>query len=190
MSGPLVLLTAALLAIAAAAFGDDGARLIIRAEPAVADIGPLPADRRLIRLPDLEFPLLIEPHCAADLRVESVSISVADTRRSYGARKFDTNMLLKTTIRVPRRQIGPLAVDRFCLADGDGENEHSARIPGAFTANVSLRCANDIRQSISYETLALEVRLLCKTAEGANTDSADDQVDDQESESPSSLTRF
>ena len=182
MRGPLVLLSTTLLAITGATRGNDDIQPIARAEPVSVEIAPQPAGRRLIRLPSLEFTLQIEPRCEADTRVASVSISVADTRRTYDAAQFDKQPRLETSINIPQRQIGPLSIGQFCIASDDlQEAGQVMRVPDALTAQVSLRCANDAGQSIIYETLALEVRLLCQTV---NDDGSNDQ------ESSASMSRF
>lgn len=164
MCGRLVLFSALILALAGPARGDEARRPIARAGPALAEISAQPAGSRLVRLPSLEFPFSIEPRCEAGTRLVSVSISIADTQKSFVAADFAEGPLLETTMLLPQRQLGPLATGQFCAADGLGPDDAKVlRIEDAFTASVSLRCANDARQTMNFETLPLEVRLSCKT---------------------------
>ena len=185
MRGPLVLAIILILATAAPSGADD-APPIIRAKPAVVEMTADPNRRRLTRLPSLEFPLRIEPRCAPDAHIRWLSISVADTRYNYDASDFDEQPVLDTTLSVPGRQIGPIAIEPFCPYD-DPKSDSGVRIPDAITANVSLLCATDAKESMIYESIALEVSLRCKPADDTS-DVGDDLEDDQESSS--SMTRF
>ena len=55
-------------------------RLIVESEAAMAAISLQDNGRRLIRLPELDFPMRIDAHCGRGGIAESLSISVADTR--------------------------------------------------------------------------------------------------------------
>ena len=164
---------------------DDGIQPSVVAEPARVAIDVLPAGRRLIRLPSLEFRLRIEPRCDPELQIQSVSISVADTHKTYDAADFAETSMLETTLRLPGRQIGPLAVDAFCESPS---GPASTRVAEALSANVSLRCANDSRQAVNYENLALDVLLTCSANEPVEPRL--DRETENGQESPSSTTRF
>ena len=158
--------------------------------PAEVTIEPLPAGRRLIRLPGTEFPLRLKPICATGLKFDSLSIGIADTRKTFGPDEFGTETVLETSLRIPGRQIGPIAVDEFCLAAA--ESAATMSIIDALTANVSVRCSNESEQAVHYDALALEIRLVCSSqdvpAEPDSVSAAEDPADqDQDASSP---TRF
>ena len=145
-------------------------------EPATVEITAQPAGRRLIQLPALEFSLTIEPQCESDMYVESISISVADTRATVTVAEPD-QAVLTTTLTLPRHQAAPLAVVNFCQTAADQSQSQSQSsqellVRDAFTAHLSLRCSNDERQSIVYASQALDLVLRCKSADqGPSADS-------------------
>lgn len=163
MRGTIITLTIAVLAVTSPTWAESDSRPIVRAKAASMEIELQPAGRRLLRLPNLDFPLQIEPRCEVGMHIASVSISIADTSKSFHAADFFEKPKLETSMRLPRRQIGPLAIERFCTGDGkNSDNNDVLLIRDAFTAHVSMRCTDDINQSVIYETLALEVRMVCK----------------------------
>jgi len=174
----LVLFSLALLAITAPASSSNHAQATVLAKPALVEIGPQPAVNRLLNLPSLEFPLTIEPRCAAGARIESLVISIADTQRRYVAADFAASGPLESTLLLPERQIGPLAIGQFCAAERlDPDPQRSLQIHDVFTASVSLRCSSDFGQTISFETLALDVSLSCKSAADEQSDAAAEMAD-------------
>ncbi len=180
-----ILFVVALIVAASTARGDTDGRLLIQAQAAIVEIDPLPAGRRLILLPTLEFVLTIEPQCAASASTKSISVSVADTRKTFRATDFAEQSSIAMTLKIPRRQVGPLAIERFCQ---QGESADSTPqillVRDALTAHFALRCADGDKQSIVYATLPLDVSLLCKAANNNDTDSSTDQG------SSSSITRL
>lgn len=165
--------------------------------PAEATIDRQPAGQRLITLPGIEFPLRVQPDCAPGLTLDSLSISIADTRRTFRAADFDAEPVIETTLRIPRRQAGPLGIDGFCASDTTAdEGPSTAHVADAYTANVSMRCSNDATQSVVYDTLALDITLRCAAADTdavadeSRTDPlpSDKTRDDQDASA--SMTRF
>lgn len=148
----------AAMALASVAWPDSPARLVVEVPPAAASIQPLPAGR-LLRLPTLEFEFAIHASCGPDQAVASVSISVADTRKTLSGAEFEDAAVVNTTIGLPARQISPIVVDDFC-PDTQGENSNLL-IRGAVTAQVSLRCASADGDSITYASQSLDVTLVC-----------------------------
>ena len=70
---------------------------------------------------------------------------------------------------MPARQVAPLPVNGFCLADGKGTKE--VLVSDVVTVNLSLRCANDEGASIPYASQALAVALSCDTGDQGASDS-------------------
>ena len=197
MKRPVVLSLCAWVAAVVPAHGELERRPVVQHAPAEATIDRQPAGRRLVTLPGIEFPLRVQPACAPGLTLDSLSISIADTRRTYRAADFDEEAVIETTLRIPRRQAGPLGIDGFCASDTTMDDGPStAHVADAYTASVSMRCANDATQSVVYDTLALDITLRCAATESdAAADesefdalSSDKTLDDQDASS--SMTRF
>ena len=141
------------------------AQPVSQAEPAQITMDPLPAGRRLIRLPGVEFPLRLAPACPDDLDFQSLLISIADTRRTFSAVDFDAAATIDTRVRVSARQTSPIAVDEFCVADAES-TASAVTISDAFTASISMRCGSESQESVIYDTLALEIQLVCRLPGG------------------------
>jgi hypothetical protein len=134
----------------------------VRSEPAAVEVAPLETGRRLLRLPALEFSLEIEPQCDNNMRAESLSISVADTRETVPIAEDDVPVIT-ATLTLPRQQTAPLAVVDFCQAEESPDQElRQLLVRDVFTAHLSLRCTNDEQQSVTYATQSLDLTLLCK----------------------------
>ena len=141
--------------------------------PAEVTIDRQSAGRRLIALPEIGFPLRLQPDCAPGMMLDSLSISIADTRRTFRAADFSAAAVIETKLRIPRRQVSPLAVDGFCSAGAAESNSATAvKVAGAYSASVSLRCASDAEQSVVYDTVALDVTLHCAATDSVAADGA------------------
>ena len=137
--------------------------LLVDIGAASVEVGTRPSGRRPVRLPNLEFAVRLEPQCTAGMDANSISISVADTRLSIGRQSLAEQPVIETTIRVPRKQLGPLVVEDFCLTGDDAGSDAVLYVRDALTAQLSLKCADDSRQSILYKTEALTIKLVCET---------------------------
>ena len=146
----------------------DVDRLYVESDPAVVSVARQQDGRQLIRLPELEFQLRIDAHCARGAAIQSLSISVADTRQTIAGEKFPANDVVATTVSVSPRQIAPIAVEEFCVADA--QRGESRLLQTALTAQISLRCARNETQSVVFAAEPLDVRLLCATEEPAGTE--------------------
>lgn len=146
-----------------AAYGDEPAgQLRVASDSASVAIGPRPPGPRLVQLPDISFTMQIEARCNADLQAESVSISVADSRVSLRSGELTEQGTAETTIRVPKNQLGPLTIENFCIAGDAGGDATPLLFRDALSAQASLKCAAEGRQSIVYQTVALGVELSCE----------------------------
>jgi hypothetical protein len=145
-------------------YGDESdEQLLLAIDAATVDIEPRPAESRIINLPGIEFSMHIRPRCDDDMQTESVSISIADTRVNFGPEVLLDQDTVDASIRIPGKQIAPLAIENFCIA-GDNENATThLRVHDVLSAQVSLKCIADDRQLISYQTTALDVLLSCKS---------------------------
>lgn len=163
-----ITLIIALLLTTAVVQSDSEHRLSSHAQAADVEIKPRAPGRRLIRLPNLEFPMRIEAGCFGEARAESVSISIADTVETHDVSTLDTdltnNIVVETTFRVPGGQIAPITIEHFCTNDDDHSNAaQSLLVRAAAAANISLRCSNDNAQSVRYAHVSLEIKFVCMT---------------------------
>jgi hypothetical protein len=168
------LLSSAALANAGIAAAES-ALLDAKAETVSIPVARLAAGNEYIALPALEFKLTIDAACPAGASVESLSISVADTRRTLNGKTIDG--AVETTLSLPRRQSARLRIEDFCRQDDEPQASESLLVADVFTARLSLRCAVDEKHSIVYSTLPLDVKLEC-AAETKPDDGQDDSSSD------------
>ena len=147
-------------------------RLSVRSEPAVAVLSLQQGGRSLVRLPDIEVRLGVSTHCANGALPDSLSITVADTRRTLRAEELQASKSVAVAMRVPASQIAPLALQGFCT-DPASEGA-SMLINAALAVQASLRCARADSQSIVFAAEALDVRVDCIRSAAAEAESAGD----------------
>lgn len=177
MHGPIILTVAAAAFVTDAARSEPTGRIFVEADPAVVTITPLADDARLISLPTLRYALRVEPTCAAEMRPESIVVSIADTRKTYGANQIDGQQRVEIELILPDKQIGPLAIREFCR---DGMTvtgtDRMLRINDVITAHLSLRCAGEGFESIVYASQSLDVQLNCELGDAEPEPSGDQDV--------------
>ena len=83
----------------------DVDRLIVRTDPAVVSVTPVADKRELLELPDLEFQVRVVARCGSGRTPDSISISIADTRVSFGRDSLSEDAVLETSIGVTARWI-------------------------------------------------------------------------------------
>jgi hypothetical protein len=155
-----LLLTA--LTMAGLALSEPETHLSVSAAAATAAVTELPAGRRPVALPALEYEFLIEFQCPPPMQAESISISVADSQRTLRTPEIDGLAVITSDITVPRQQLSPLVLDGFCqVTDDEKTRLTELAVADAFTAHVSLRCAGEGQQSIHYVTRTLGLSLQC-----------------------------
>jgi len=143
-------------------------RLLVDAQAAIVDIDPISNNRQLINLPMLQFPLAIEPLCGSTARVESISVSVADTRQTFGADDIGEQKIINATLSIPNKQLGPIRIGNFCRSTvAKTVDPGELLIQGALTAHLSLRCTSDEDHSITYVSQALDIILRCNRIDDA-----------------------
>jgi len=148
----------------------DVDRLVVHVDSAVASITPHSGSRKLVRLPELEFPMRISAQCAAGRTPESISISIADTHRTFSGEDLPVSATLETSVRISSRQIAPIALRDFCVAAS--ETRHSLLVTTALTAQISLRCAKGDERSVAFRAEALDVVLNCERGDATKPDVA------------------
>lgn len=160
----LTVLLAVSLLTGPVSYGEDSdSRLDIEFNAAIAKISPRASDQP-IRLPSLTFEIRATTYCPESQAAESLSISIADTRISINPAGDDT---IERSIHVSHKQLGPVAVENFCLVDNDADAEQTLQVDDALTAQLSLLCVGESGESISYETAALSVALECELPDPA-----------------------
>jgi len=137
----------------------DVDRLRVHAEPAAAILSMQQGGRTLVNLPPLEFRLSISPHCADGGRVESLSITIADTQRTLRGEDLQSKTPIEVSMRVSASQLAPFALREFCV-DPAAEGE-SLLLTAALAAQVSLRCARGEERSIVFAAEPLDIRVDC-----------------------------
>lgn len=168
MRGPLVFIAFAVLISVESRSEDTDSRLLVEFDAAVAKIA-LRSSGRPIQLPSLTFAVRIEAICPVLLEARTISISIADTRVNFRPDNLANTGPIEETIRVPEKQLGPIAVNDFCIAGDDVNTAQQLQIRDALTAQLSLRCVGENRESIHYETVALELALQCDLPENAES---------------------
>lgn len=139
------------------AFAD--AELAAYASEARAEIAAR-KENRAISLPRLDFSVRAEFDCPDDAVAESVTISIADAYQRYAPNEDDAS--LDAVITVPANQIAPITTSDFC-ANGNNDEEELL-LAGVATAQLSLRCVAQSGRSLSFASLQLPLRLVCKGA--------------------------
>ena len=144
------------------ATGESLGQMIVTTETATVELRPSLPGRRLLTFSELKFSLTIEPSCPAHMRIQSVSISAADSNETFKGNDLQAQPLIKTTIVIPRGQAAVLAVVDFCTEEETIENEPlKLRVRAAYTAALSLRCVSDEEESVFYLSQPLDVTLSC-----------------------------
>lgn len=159
---PLAAAAAAWLTIADSA---PAGELSLSADTPDVTISTRPVGRNFMRLPELEYKFVIEPDCDENLSAESVSLSIADTRVLQPVKDLAPGNPLQVSVAVPASQIGPVAVDSFCVAredNVDAEPANSMRIPSVLSVQAALLCVSETSSEITYTSESLDVVLHCE----------------------------
>jgi hypothetical protein len=130
--------------------------------PTTVEIDPRPPGPRLIRLPDLALTMRLSAECSADMRAESASIGISDTRYSLGPELLADTAGANLTINIPHRQLAPLTIENFCLSGATVSDNSELYIADALSAQISLLCVAENQQSIVYQAVPLGIELRCK----------------------------
>lgn len=124
-----------------------------------------PEGRNFINLPLLRYDFILTPSCPARSAIESVSLSIADTRVSLDRKELTPGPRLELSIDVPAAQIAPVAVENFCTAHSDGQSRElreSLTIPALLSAQAALLCMTEDGGEMSYASKSLDVLLRCE----------------------------
>lgn len=160
----LVILIAPVVALscAATAWADD---LRLSANTPEVGISTRPDGRNFMRLPALEFNIVADAQCPNGLARESLSLSIADTRVTNRIND-EAGPRLEFSVMVPAAQIGPVAVDQFCTAEGAAAGvRRTLRIPSVLSAQAALLCVSEDDSKMTYASQPLDVLLHCEGSE-------------------------
>jgi hypothetical protein len=103
------------------------------------------------------------------MHTESVSISVTDTRRTLGPDLFMDTGATEQRISIPQAQLAPLTIENFCLGDGATGDAPHLHVADVMSAQLSLRCGSENRQSIIYQAVPLAIALQCRLPDDATS---------------------
>ena len=165
LSMAIVCIVAMTESLPAMAEGD----LILSADTPTAVVKPRSATRAPLALPDLEYNFRIQAACHGDLEAASMSLAVADTRRTFDYLQIRSGELNAVTLRVPAGQLAPVLLANFCVARTESDPAIASRgpqlpltIPSALSAQASLLCIAEDRQLMRYASATLDVQLVCE----------------------------
>ena len=139
--------------------------LVIRPSVATVTIAPAGSGRRPLRLPSLTFSFEMSHECAPDYLPASLSLAVADSRRSLGrAALAEANGRATLAMEVPASQLPPLIISDFCAADEAANGpELGERVwTGALSALASLRCESETESQTTYAVSPLDISVVCE----------------------------
>jgi hypothetical protein len=182
LPAPLWLLPA--LHVFAAAADDSGLHtLAVAAEVTAIAVPPQPPERHFFDLPSLDYVFRIEARCHNDWEPESLSLSVADSRVARTATELEGKANLELELKIPAKQLAPIAMRNFCVIDPAAEgsmadretpdwNRHTPApgemtIGAAMSVHASLRCSLGDEQRTIYVSQPLDVTLICAVPEPA-----------------------
>ncbi|HLT92437.1 MAG TPA: hypothetical protein VKZ85_16000 [Woeseiaceae bacterium] len=162
------------------AAGEPGhGRVTLTAQAPRVTLPGVPAERRFIDLPSLEYAFEIEAECDGGVP-HSLSVAVADTRATLSESELAAGPA-RLVLRVPAKQTPPLAIDGFCTAPPAAPGEASAdaaapgpdagpspslEVPGVLSAQVALVCRDGEARHMSWFSRALDVTLACEPPAG------------------------
>jgi hypothetical protein len=157
-----------LLAVTATAPVAGNDSLSVAADAPAVPLAPRSPGRNFVRLPTLQYTFEIHTYCSASRSPESLSLNVADTRKSLSAEQIVRDGATEISLQIPASQLAPLVVEDFCvleaLENGDrpGTAATQITIPAALSAQISLLCEGDEDKAITYVSRTLDVSLVCE----------------------------
>ncbi len=153
---------------AAPAVGKD--TLSVAADAPAVALAPRNPGRNFVRLPTLEYKFDIRTKCSDERLPVSLSLNVADTRKSLPADKIVSDGPTEVSLRIPAGQIAPLVIEDFCVVQDEGDDDGMSEaqtqitIPAALSAQASLLCEGDEDKAMTYVSRPLDVLLVCERA--------------------------
>lgn len=162
---PALAVLLAALAICGVARGGDS--LTVSANVPAVIIAPRNSGRNFLELPALEFLFEVRASCSAGRSPKSLSLGIADSRKSLAASEIASDGPTELRLEVPANQLAPLAVENFCVTAA-AEDDNAAAEPqtllsvaAALSAQASLLCEGENDQVMTYVSRPLDVSLEC-----------------------------
>lgn len=169
MKYPPSIALACVLALATSHSAMAEGNLTLTADTPSAPVKPRSAARAPLVLPELEYNFRIQADCHDNLEAASLSLAVADTRRTFNQTQIASGDLNAVNLRIPASQIAPVLIANFCVAATEADPVAATRgrqlpitISSALSAQASLLCAAEGRQSMRYASATLDVQLVCE----------------------------
>ena len=165
---PCFVSVAFVLAVTAAGPADAKDTLSVAANAPAVPLAPRSPGRNFVRLPTLEFTFEIQADCSGSRSPESLSLNVADTRKSLTAEQIVSDGPTEISLQIPASQIAPLVIEDFCVLPLEedsvtvGEAPSQITIPSALSAQAALLCAGDEDKAMTYVSRSLDVALVCE----------------------------
>ena len=155
--------------------------LRVYADTPVISVEKREAGTNFMRLPSLTYELAIGKRCRGGLEPAILSLSVADTRRSFDADTMSDTADLAVRFAVPAAQIGPIAVEDFCVksempADENENRTHDLEtmtVPAVLSLQASLLCTSESESQMTYASASLDVELECRNPDSEDAGVAD-----------------
>ncbi len=147
------------------------------ADTPTASVIPRNGERAPLQLPDLEYQFRIEAVCRDDLSPASLSLAVADTRRTFNAEQIVAGELEDVRLLVPAAQIAPVVIANFCIAESEPDQSitsaSSLTVHAALSAQASLLCTGDMDHAMKYASANLDVMLICENRNDESHETTD-----------------
>lgn len=161
-----------LLAIGQAAFAGD---LDLAADKPTIPVETRSDGRNFIRLPELQYTVHVGAVCTEGKKPVRLSLNAADTRVLLNEDQIVVGTTFDVPMRVPSSQIGPIAVEGFCLAEPAGltDVKETMIVPSVLSVQASLLCTGESGDEIDYASTALDVTLECARPQ---VDASDDDA--------------
>ena len=157
-----ILLLAVICSHSTAGQSVESGTLVVNADTPIVEIGARPPGRNFMRLPSLSYKFELMSNCAAGLTPQAISLSIADTRKSLAPDSITHDSSTLISLRIPASQIGPIAVEGFCVTANEQE---SLRIQAVLSVQAALLCGNDADSRMVYASKSLDVTLSCKDSQ-------------------------
>jgi hypothetical protein len=167
-TAPCFVSVAFILAVTAAGPAVAKDTLSVAANAPAVPLAPRSPGRYFVRLPTLEFTFEIQTDCSGSRSPESLSLNVADTRKSLTAEQIISDGPTEISLQIPASQIAPLVIEDFCVlpleenSDTVVEAPSRITIPSALSAQASLLCAGNEDKAMTYVSRSLDVALVCE----------------------------
>ncbi len=137
-----------------------GPLIEIRAQPPALEVVQHATGRQQLEPPSLTFPIDVKAECPTGGHLESVTLSIADTRQTYRPAQSESATTFTASLTVSERQLAPVVIDRFCAENS--EDYGSKLVVGSLASvHVSLRCGGPTGASAHYHSQPLAVELVC-----------------------------